>query len=203
VSRHGVVLAGVLAAGLTAGPGVSAQQQEAAVRAGALAAKRAPSIAVKRTVVRGGIRAGRVVAGPRAMFITGYAWTANQAPIPNAMVRVRNILTGFVESTTRADAAGRFVVEGLEGGNYVVELIDQAGRVLAVGETFSAFPGDAVVTFVRLADQLPAGVANVFRNAAASVISSAASVGVTAVAPVAEAETAESETSPIPISPRL
>jgi hypothetical protein len=191
-------LAVVFAAALCAAPGVSAQQQQAAARAGSLAAKRATSLAVKRSVVRGGIRAGRVAAGPRATSITGYAWTANQQPVPNAVVRVRNVLTGLVESSSKADAAGRFVIEGIEGGNYVIELIDEAGRIIAVGETFSAFPGDAIVTFVRLAERLPVGLGNVFANAAMTAISSAASVGITAVAPVEE-----TAIPPLPISPRF
>ena len=66
----------------------------------------------------------------------------------------------------------------------MVELVDDSGKVLAVGRAFMVAAGETVATFVRLGARVP-WFAGFFENAAAAATSSAASLGVTALAPVA------------------
>lgn len=122
--------------------------------------------------------------------VIGSVWDALHHPIPNALVRLRNVTTGRVEATTRANESGRFTFLDVEGGNYVVELVNDQGRVIAVGQTFLVAPGETIATFVRLGAKLP-WFAGFFSNAAAAAVTSAASLGVTAVAPTGQASTPE------------
>lgn len=122
-------------------------------------------------------------AAARATAIRGHAWTADNTPIPAARLRLRNVTTGKVEAVTIANEAGQFTFSDVEGGSYLVELVNDAGSVLAVGHLFSIGPGEIVGTFVRLGTRVP-WFSGFFGNAAAAVASSAASQGITALAPV-------------------
>jgi hypothetical protein len=120
----------------------------------------------------------------RSTSILGVAWNADDSPIPDAKLRLRNAITGRSEAATVADSAGRFTFSNIEGGTYVVELVNDSGKVLTVGHAFMVAPGETVATFVRLGARVP-WFAGFFENAAAAATSSAASLGVTALAPVA------------------
>ena len=130
------------------------------------------------------------VVRPTGGTILGSVWNALNEGIPNAQIRLRNLGTGRIEATVQADAKGRFTFEGLEGGNYVLEYVNDQGKVLALGHTFSVLPGETIATFIRLGTRLP-WFADFFGNAAASAVSSAASLGVTAVAPTGQASSPE------------
>jgi len=119
----------------------------------------------------------------RGTAVMGFAWTARNEPIPNANVRLRNVLTGQVETFAVTTQAGEFMFENIEGGStYVVELLGESGSVRAVGHPFTVAAGETVATFVRLG--MPTSwFAGMFGNTAAAAVSTAASVGVAAIAP--------------------
>jgi hypothetical protein len=112
--------------------------------------------------------------------ILGTVWDAQNHAVPDALVRLRNLTTGKIEASTRASQGGQFTFQTVEGGNYVLELVDDQGRVIAIGQMFSVAPGETVATFVRLRARVPWFV-GFFNNAAASAVSSAAGLGLTAV----------------------
>lgn len=126
---------------------------------------------------------GRANGPARGTSIRGHAWTAENTPIPHAQLRLRNVTTGKVEALAVANEAGQFTFANVEGGSYVVELINESGRVLTVGHVFTIAPGETVGTFVRLGTKVP-WFSGFFENTAAAVASSAASGGITALAPV-------------------
>jgi len=130
---------------------------------------------------------GRMVPSPsaRGTSVMGFAWSATNDPIPNAPVRLRNVLTGTVEATAVTSQAGEFSFENVEGGTYVVELVDESGRVRAIGHQFTAAPGETIATFVRLAAEAPWFV-GLFSNTAAAAVSTAAAAGIAAIAPPAQ-----------------
>ena len=113
----------------------------------------------------------------------GAAWNVNNTPIPAARVQLRNVVTGKIAGTAVADDAGRFSFTSIESGTYVVELVGANGKILTVGHAFAVGSGETVATFVRLAAQTP-WYAGFFSNAAAAAASTAASYGITAMAPV-------------------
>ena len=115
-----------------------------------------------------------------AAIVRGVAWTSDNSPIPNARVRLRNTHSGRVEAKTVTGEDGQFTFDRVEGGSYVVELVNESDRVLAVGQGFRVEAAETVATFVRLPPQRPR-FAGFFTNAAVAAISAAASAGVTAM----------------------
>src|SRR5512143_646641 len=87
--------------------------------------------------------------------IVGAAWNSDSQPIPNASLRLRNVVTGRIEATTIANSAGQFTFENVKRGSYVIEMVTDSGKVIALGHTFAVAPGETVATFVRLASKLP------------------------------------------------
>ena len=151
-----------------------------------LAANKAAKATAAKTVSVG---APGSAAGGRSTSILGAAWTSDNTPIPHAKLRLRNVVTGRIEATTVANDAGRFAFTAIEGGTYAIELVSDVGKVLTLGHTFTIAPGETVATFVRLGTKLPwfnavfGGQSGFAGNAAAAAASTAASMGVTAVAP--------------------
>jgi len=120
---------------------------------------------------------------PRGTSILGNAWTSDNTPIKDARLRLRNVATGKIEANTVANEAGQFTFANIEGGSYIVEMVNDAGRLLTVGHVFNIAPGETVGTFVRLGTKVP-WFTGFFGNTAAAAASSAASQGITALAPV-------------------
>jgi hypothetical protein len=123
--------------------------------------------------------------GVRTTSIVGVAWQADNTPIPNAKVRLRNVVTGRIAAAAMANEAGQFTFSGVEPGSYLIELVTDAGKIQTVGHTFTVAPGETVATFVRLSAKAP-WFNGFFSNAASAVAATAASAGVTALAPEAK-----------------
>lgn len=128
--------------------------------------------------------AGGARAAARSTSVLGSAWNADNSPIKGAHLRLRNVLTGRVEATAIGNDDGQFAFGNVEGGTYIVELVNESGRILSVGHPFTIAPGETVATFVRLGAKIPWFQA-FFENAATATTSAAASQGITAIAPVA------------------
>lgn len=115
--------------------------------------------------------------------VFGYIWSASNEPIARAAVQLRNVSTGVVESQAVAGDGGEFTFAEVQGGAYVVEYVDANEKVLAVGHVFWLAPGETVATFIRLGSRGPRSLLATAGTAAAIVVASAATLGVTAVAP--------------------
>src|SRR5687768_1621024 len=126
------------------------------------------------------IGTGRGPAATSAAII-GSVWRDGNVAVPGARVRLRNYATGRLTDTTQANELGRFVFRNLEGGHYLLEVVSETGRVLAIGQPLAIGPGETVATFLRLGSRAP-WFAGFFRNAAAASVSTASSLGVTAIA---------------------
>jgi hypothetical protein len=124
------------------------------------------------------------VAGAHEAAVVGAAWNADSTGIPGARLRLRNVASGKIVAATRANDAGQFRFAAVPEGSYVIELVDESGKVLALGHVFAVSPGETVATFVRVGTHVP-WFTGFFSNAAAVAITTAASEGVTALAPVA------------------
>lgn len=129
----------------------------------------------------GAARAARAAAA-RTSAIIGSAWRADNSPIPQARLRLRNLVTGRARATAVASEAGEFEFRGIESGSYVVELVSEGGKVLTVGQTLAVAPGETIATFVRLGGEVR-WFNGFFANAAAAIASTAAAAGITAMAP--------------------
>ena len=151
----------------------------------------APVSAAGRGPEGGKDASGRASEGARKAAdssITGVAWDHNNAPLPHARLRLRSTVTGSIEAVTAANESGRFSFPGVEGGTYVIELVDELGKVLALGNVFTVGAGETITTFLRLSTKVP-WFRGFFGNAASAVAATAASTGVTAFAPEKRAAT--------------
>lgn len=122
-------------------------------------------------------RAGRIES-----LINGVAVDGDRMPLKRASLRLRNLDTNTIEQTTTTNEAGEFSFAVRPGISYVVEIADQAGRVVAVGDVILASVGDVAGTVVALPSRLPA-LAGLFGDTASSVISAATGIGLTVVDP--------------------
>jgi hypothetical protein len=112
-------------------------------------------------------------------WIVGSAWKGDTTPYPQARIRLRNVQNGRGTATTVSDAEGRFRFDRVDPAPYVVELLSNDDRVLAVGDLFGVAAGSQSVTLVRLAAKAP-WYGGFWGNAASAVIASASTLGVTA-----------------------
>lgn len=138
------------------------------------------------TARRGAARVGAASRLAAGAMILGTAWASDNSPIPAARVRLRRLPSGLIVGRAQADERGEYVFGPVEPGSYVIELVDERDRVLATGQIVSVEAGETVAVFVRLAARGP-WLTELFGNAAAAAVSSAASLGITAVAPPTQA----------------
>jgi hypothetical protein len=129
-------------------------------------------------------------ASSRSTVVMGSAWGPNNTPIPGARLQLRNVVNGKIVARAIADDAGRFAFANLEGGTYVVEMINDAGKIVSIGHAFGVAPGESVATFVRLGTKTPwlpsffSNTATAFSNTATAVTTAASNEGILALAPV-------------------
>jgi hypothetical protein len=128
-------------------------------------------------------RVGAAAGSSGMTSVLGAAWKVDNSPIPGARVQLRNLVSAKVEARAVADLSGQFTFSRIEGGTYVVELLGDNGKIVTVGHAFVIAPGETVATFVRLGTKVP-WFNGFFGNAASAVASTAASQGITAIAPV-------------------
>jgi hypothetical protein len=89
--------------------------------------------------------------------LTGVARTTAGQPLADHSVRVRDVRTGDVVATSRTGANGAFVVAALEPGNYVVEIVDVAGRIVGVSTIAAVAEGRTATLTVTAVGTPPVG----------------------------------------------
>jgi len=95
--------------------------------------------------------------GVAAVQVVGFAWHGDYKPVEYPRLRICDLQDGRVVASTTGTVLGEFSFIGLSGGSYLIELVDDDDRVLAVGQVLALLPGETVSTFViwveGLADQ--------------------------------------------------
>jgi hypothetical protein len=112
--------------------------------------------------------------------IHGTVIDSTRGPVPNAAVRLRNLQTNQIEQISTANRMGEFGFTAEPETPYVVEIADQAGQIVAVGDVVVAQAGGIAGAIVAVPTRLP-GLAGVFSQTAGSVVSAATSTGISAV----------------------
>ena len=131
--------------------------------------------------VTGSSRAAAAANGTRTAIV-GSAWNVDNSPIKFANLRLRDVVEGRIEALTKANDVGEFTFEDVPAGSYAVELVNESGKVETIGHVFTIAPGETVATFVRLNARVP-WITAFFKNTAGAVAATAASTGITALAP--------------------
>jgi hypothetical protein len=115
-------------------------------------------------------------------LINGVAVDSDKVPLPNVSIRLRNLKANAIEQIVTANELGEFTFVTTPDVPYVVEIADQAGRVVAVGDVILANAGEVAGSVVALPAGLPL-FAGIFGDTASSVMSAAADSGLTVVDP--------------------
>ena len=95
-----------------------------------------------------------VMSGAGSMFaqgqgaLSGVAQSSAKAPLPNFRVHVRNANSGELAGSTTSNQAGQFSFSSLQPGNYVVEIVDAAGKVVGLSPSISVAAGATVTVTV-------------------------------------------------------
>ena len=76
--------------------------------------------------------------------VSGAARTTGGSPIANATVRLRNSGTGQIAGTTTTGAGGDYSFKTAQAGNYVVELLNSTGAVIATSVPVSLSRSESV-----------------------------------------------------------
>jgi hypothetical protein len=112
--------------------------------------------------------------------LRGKTVDADTTPVPNARVRLRNLGTREVEHIGMANTVGEFSFVMRPETPYVVEVANEAGRVIAVGDVIVAHAGDVASAVVALPTRV-SPLAGAFAETKASVVSAAADSGIATV----------------------
>ena len=83
-------------------------------------------------------------AGQGTGRIAGTARNAQDQILPNVKVQLRNVDTGQLVATTRAAGDGRFEFTGLNPGNYVVEIVDDSGKIIGFSPSMALASGGVI-----------------------------------------------------------
>ncbi len=162
--------------------------------------KRSFALALIVALVALGIPAAPLAAAPQvAGTISGFAKEAGGQPAANVVVRLRNVDNNQIAGVMRTEPTGAFMFSNVPAGNYVVEIVDDAGRVLAAGAQITlvqkATMGGIIVTLpgsAKAAAAVGAAAGGSFWSSSAG-IALIASLGAEAVAGVL---IAKADTSP-------
>ena len=73
--------------------------------------------------------------------VNGVAADASKNPLANHTVRLRNLSNGQITSVTQSTANGSFSFAGINPGNFVIEIVNSAGQVIATSSTVAVAAG--------------------------------------------------------------
>ena len=83
-------------------------------------------------------------AGQAAGKISGTVRDAQGQILPNAKLQLRNVDSGQLVATTRAGADGAYEFSAINPGNYIVEIVDDSGRVIGLSPATALAAGGAI-----------------------------------------------------------
>jgi hypothetical protein len=115
-------------------------------------------------------------------LINGSAVDITSAPVANATVRLRNLAENKIEQVVVSNEAGQFTFVARPEVPYVIEVADETGRLLGVGDVIIVQAGEVAAALVSIPSQVPA-MAGFFGQTATSLLAAVTTLGVTVVDP--------------------
>ncbi len=118
--------------------------------------------------------------------LNGTAQNSQGQNLANYTVRVRNVATGQIAGSTTSGATGQFSFVGLDPGNYVVEIVDQAGNIIGASSAVTVAAGATVsvtvgATAAAAAAAVTAGGTAFLASTAGIITVAAAGAGVAGI----------------------
>lgn len=147
--------------------------------------KRALALAVVITMAAPSIP----FAAPRAQgnaTIQGTARSAQGQNLPSYKVQLRSVDSGQLVGSTTSNSAGSFTFTGLNPGNYVVEIVNEAGTIVGTSAAISVAAGAAVSVTVTATAAAIAGAAAGGISTALIVTTVAAGAGIAGAVAIAK-----------------
>ncbi len=83
--------------------------------------------------------------------VTGTAQNSAGSPIANGTVRLRSMTNGDVVATSKTAVNGAYSFSGVQPGNYLIELVDANGAVIATSMPVSMEAGSVTGVALRTA----------------------------------------------------
>ncbi len=129
--------------------------------------KRLLALALAVALVMVGVPTSAFAGARVTSSVAGMAKDTTGKPLANTTVRLRNIQNGRVAATARTSIGGAFAFENLASGNYIVETVNAAGRIVATSSSLDVAPGMALT---GVAVTAPAEVAAAAQAGAAAAV---------------------------------
>jgi hypothetical protein len=127
-------------------------------------------IAAGATPLQGGL-----AVAPNTGTVNGVATDSSKTPVSQATVRLRpiNAPPGTGVASTVTDAAGNFSFTGVNPAQYVIEIVDAAGKVIGVSPSITVVAGAATTLTVSTSIVSALAIASGATGAAAFITSTA------------------------------
>lgn len=103
-------------------------------------------------------------AGQATGTIAGTVRDAQGQPLPNAKLQLRNVDTAQIVARTRAGADAAYEFGGVAPANYLVEIVDDAGRVIGLSSAAALAPNGAVTGLIAALTATTAGAGAFFAS---------------------------------------
>jgi hypothetical protein len=117
---------------------------------------------------------GIAMAAQQGGSIEGTAKDSNQNPLAAVKVQLRNVDTGALAGSTSSSSTGAFSFTGIAPGNYVIEIVDAAGKIIGVSSSISVAAGAAITGVTLAASAAGAAAAAAAAGGAGSFFTSTA-----------------------------
>ena len=80
--------------------------------------------------------------------LSGVARDAQGQAMPGVKLQLRNVDTGQPVATTKAGPGGAFEFTGLNPGNFIVEIVDDSGKIIGLSPSTALAAGGAIAGLI-------------------------------------------------------
>ena len=80
--------------------------------------------------------------------LSGVARDAQGQAMPGVKLQLRNVDTGQLVATTKAGPGGAFEFTGLNPGNFIVEIVDDSGKIIGLSPSTALAAGGAIAGLI-------------------------------------------------------
>jgi hypothetical protein len=120
--------------------------------------------------------AGRRDAGVGHATVSGLAKDQASQPLAQHTVRLRNLADGELSASTHTNAAGEYAFTNVTSGDYLIEVVDEAGTLVGTSTPVSVQAGDTISGVIVTAGAAQADLAATLGTATSGFFASTAGI---------------------------